>query len=232
MPIIHEDKNALLSAVQEFLSSLPADTRSVQCALFAYDSSYEDYDEKNTKCVSEQDVWFILSENDRMKLLEESVTSTLKKVGLYLSAPADTEEELLQKDELMKDLKVFFKTLARSFSLYLENVDTAAIAIEQLDRLFDGILTYNDRSVFTTAFDLFRKKKNLESQMEELQWKLLSKPRSKAAVKPPIGKTATAAKSVATAATKDAATANAPGATAAKAAPPEAATQDSRGTTA
>lgn len=188
---IYPSKEGLIASINDFLEALPADTKSVQCVLYAYTDDYENYSDKTTKCVAETDLWYNLSEEEQMELLGESVTACLKQLVKVITAPSETEEEVLARDEGLTLVKGALKALARSFVIYLENIDTASMAGEQLIRLFDGILGHNDRQIFSVAFDIFRKKKALEPMMEELQWKLLSGKTAKAkgtAVGAPIGK--------------------------------------------
>lgn len=189
--VVLADKTALLSSIGDFLAELPADTKSVQCVLYAYTDDYDNYGDK-TKCVAEADAWFNLSDEEQLDLLGGAVTTCLKRVSGYIAAASETEEDLLAKEELLTELKKTFKNLSRSFVIYMDNLDTASLANEQLERLFDGILAQSNRAIFSAAFDIFKKREALSTPMEELQWKLLSaktKPKA-AAVKPPIGKPA------------------------------------------
>ena len=136
-PIIHAEADKLVSSLQDFLSSLPADTKSVQVVMYAYADDYETYNDK-TKCVAEGDSWYVLPEDARMELIGKAVTHCLQLAAEVVSAPSETEEEYNEAEEKLGNLREALKSLARSFSLYMENVDTAAVYQNASTRFTDG----------------------------------------------------------------------------------------------
>lgn len=187
---IFVEPDKLVGSLEDFLKSLPADTKSVQVCLYAYVDNYNDYTDK-TKCVAEADSWLNLSEEARMELIGAAVTNALQLAAEVITAPSETEAEYAESAAKMDTLGDKLKSLSRSFVLHMENVDTAALASTQLERLFEGLLAHNERNVFTLAMDTFKKRKPLASVMEELQWKMLSqtrKPKTQAIGKPEVGK--------------------------------------------
>lgn len=189
------EKEAMLDALKVFLSSLPSDTKSIQILASAFTDNYDNYNDK-TKCVKESDIWWNLSADDQMELLSESVTTTLKSVAEVMAMPGETEDEQLSMDEAISDLEVNFKQLARSFAMTLgegatDNLDTAAMAELQMERLFDGVLGFGNRQLFQKLITAFQRKKNLAEAVENLQWSLMSKGGAKKTqVNKPIGKPA------------------------------------------
>lgn len=186
---IFVEPDKLVGSLEDFLKSLPADTKSVQVCVYAYADNYDEYTDK-TKCVAEGDTWLNLSEELRMELIGTAVTNALQLAATVLTAPSETEAEYAEAAAQLDNLRDKLKSLSRSFVLHMENVDTAALAATQLERLFEGLLAHNDRTVFTLAMDTFKKRKQLASVMEELQWKLLSqrKPKTHPVGKPEVGR--------------------------------------------
>ncbi len=187
---IFVEPDKLVGSIEDFLKSLPADTKSVQVCLYAYVDNYDDYTDK-TKCVAEGDAWLNLSEEARMELIGGAVTNALQLAAEVIAAPSETEAEYAEAAAKLDTLRDKLKSISRSFVLHMENVDTAALAGTQLERLFEGLLAHNERTVFTLAMDTFKKRKPLIPVMEELQWKLLSqtrKPKTHAIGKPEVGK--------------------------------------------
>lgn len=172
-PTIHIESGKLVSTLEDFLSALPADTKSVQVVMYAYADDYETYNDK-TKCVAEGDSWYVLPEDARMELIGKAVTHCLQLAAEVVSAPSETEEEYNEAEEKLGNLREALKSLARSFSLYMENVDTAALAGAQLERLFEGIIAFNNRVIYGLALETFQKRKTLRQPLDELQWKLMS----------------------------------------------------------
>lgn len=172
-PTIHAESDKLVSSLQDFLNSLPADTKSVQVVMYAYVDDYETYTDK-TKCVAEGDSWYVLPEDARMELIGRAVTHCLQLAAAVVASPSETEEEYAEAEEKLETLRAALKSISRSFALYMENVDTAALAGSQLERLFEGMLAFNNRVIFGIAMEIFQKRKSLRQPLEELQWKLMA----------------------------------------------------------
>lgn len=172
-PTIHIESVKLINALESFLGTLPADTKSVQVVMYAYADDYESYNDK-TKCVAEGDSWYVLPEDARMELIGKAVTHCLQLAAEVVSAPSETEEEYNEAEEKLDALREALKSLARSFSLYMENVDTAALAGTQLERLFEGVIAFNNRVIYGLTLETFQKRKTLRQPLDELQWKLLA----------------------------------------------------------
>lgn len=171
---IFVEPDKLVGSIEDFLKSLPADTKSVQVCMYAYVDNYDDYTDK-TKCVAEGDTWLNLSEEARMELIGEAVTNCLQLAAEVLSAPSETEAEYAEAAAKLDTLRDKLKSLSRSFALHMENVDTAALASVQLERLFEGLLAHGERTVFSVATETFKKRKVMVPVIEDLQWKLMSR---------------------------------------------------------
>lgn len=189
------DKQAMVESFKDFLSELTSDTQSVQVAIFAYTDSYDNYDDKRTKCVKEGDIWWNLSPEDQMELLSDAVSTTLKKVAEYESLAVETEDDVALKEEAKNEIHTSFKRLARSFALNLgaeaeNNIETAASAEEQMERLFEGVIAFDNRQLYQLLIATFQKKKALADVIDNLTWKIMSQKKAapKKAVGKPIGK--------------------------------------------
>ena len=176
--VILDKKEEFLESVTNFLERLPADTRSVQCLLYAFDSGYDDYNEKTTKEVSAQDGWLILPDQMRIDLLSSAVTSFLNSAKEYLRKKNGiTEDDKVKAEELAISLKGETKTLARSFSLYADSIDTAKTAERQLEILFEGIVDLDDPKLFFSVSRAFSKKEGLKPLVDEMKWRLMKRAR-------------------------------------------------------
>lgn len=192
------DKKQAVEQLEAWLKNLPSDTKSIQICAFAYNDSYDDWTEKKTKCRKEANIWWNLSPEDQSELLQEAVTATLQQVSELKSLPCDTEEDLLYlREHYVEPLRKDFRSLARSFNMCLgedakDNIDTAALAEEQLERLYSGILAFDDKEYYDWLMETFAKFPGMKKAIEKMQWSLMTRsskpkvvPTQKAASKQP-----------------------------------------------
>lgn len=177
-------KEEIISAVESFLASLPADTKSVQLCCYAFNSSYDDYNDKTTKTVKEDDFWWNLSPDDQIGLLASAVTETLKQTVAFIGLPSDSEDALLARKTEEQQLVKAYKRLSRSFTTVLgntsqDNLETAAVAEDQLENLFKGVISFQNKEVYTLLQNAFASRAELASALDQIQWKLLSTGSSK-----------------------------------------------------
>lgn len=181
---IFDNKKEAVDQLEAWLKNLPADTKSIQIAAFAYNDTYDGYNDETTKCRKQGDIWWVLSPEAQGVLLENAVSATLQQVSEFLSLPQETENDMLALKVHEKELRKSFKALARSFDMSIggnaqDNIDTAAQSEEQLERLCSGVLAFENKDLYDLLMGLFSEYDGLKAPLDKMKWNLLTRGQKK-----------------------------------------------------
>lgn len=170
--LVFSEKTPLLHNISAFLDCLPADTESVQIVIYAFNSSYEEYNDA-TKTLAEHEVWYNLPVSDRLDLLSAAVDNLIDSASAVVATGGSLDDS--ENDETAAELKKFktnVRAVARSFSSCIECVDYSSYVEDLLLDLHRKLIGLGNPTLFRTSMEIFRKK--MPETMNSIEWKLFS----------------------------------------------------------
>ena len=171
--LVFSEKTSLLRNISGFLDCLPADTESVQIGIYAFNSSYEGYDDA-TKTLAEHEVWYNLPVSDRLDLLSAAVDNLIDSASAVVATDGSLDDDS-ENDETVAELKKFkanVRAVARSFSSCIECVDYSSYVEDLLLDLHRKLIGLGNPNLFRTSMEIFRKK--MPETMNSIEWNLFS----------------------------------------------------------
>lgn len=171
--LVFSEKTPFLHSISGFLDCLPADTESVQIVIYAFNSSYEGYDDA-TKTLAEHEVWYNLPVSDRLDLLSAAVDNLIDSASEVVATGGSLDDDS-ENDETAAELKKFktnVRAVARSFSSCIECVDYSSYVEDLLLDLHRKLIGLGNPTLFRTSMEIFRKK--MPETMNSIEWNLFS----------------------------------------------------------
>lgn len=186
--IILTAKDEFMAKFSEILNTVPPDTKSIQCVIYAFSDDFDSYND-GTKCLTEEEIWLNISPEERVNMLEASCSELIENIEDLQAAASETfssedEKQIFEEmqESALRDIRMKSKILARCFMEALNNIDFADKAQKQLSSLFEKLLKVSNREIFFMIFNIFQKK--MPEYMTELQWSLMANKRNVTVGKP------------------------------------------------
>lgn len=176
-PVVMKSLEDFIKEITNTLTSVPAETATVQVLISGYPETYEDLNDEDE--LFEANLWCDLSFDTRLQMLGNSLETLLSEDAPALESAFEsggTEAEALQESST-KSFTSAVRGIRDNLESFADDINVSTLVKGHVRNLFQTLLANKMRNAWAIAekaFSIPNRTENLRDIIEEVKWELFS----------------------------------------------------------